>query len=118
MRTKIILYIILHFFIFSISYAQTNVTVSGTIKDKNTKSVLPFVNVVLKTEKDSSFVSGTVTNEEGRFSLSKIKSGNYYLEVSFIGYNTTKQSLFVGNLTEYLANVAILLLIKVTLLLV
>lgn len=101
-RQKIILTIILQLFIFSISYAQTNVTVSGIIKDKNTKSVLPFVNVVLKTEKDSSFVSGTVTNEEGRFSLSKIKSGNYYLEVSFIGYKTTKQSLFVGNLTEYL----------------
>jgi outer membrane receptor protein involved in Fe transport len=102
MRTKIILFTIFHFFIFSISYAQTNVNVSGSIKDKNTKSVLPFVNVVLKTEKDSSFVSGTVTNEEGRFSISKIKSGNYYLEVSYIGYKTTKQSLFVGNLTEYL----------------
>ena len=102
MRTKIILFTIFHFFIFSITNAQTNVTVSGSIKDKNTKSVLPFVNVVLKTEKDSSFVSGTVTNEEGRFSISKIKSGNYYLEVSYIGYKTTKQSLFVGNLTEYL----------------
>lgn len=102
MRSKIILSIILQLFIFSISNAQTNVTVSGNIKDKNTKSVLPFVNVVLKTEKDSSFVSATVTNEEGRFSLSKIKSGNYYLEVSYIGYKTTKQYLFVGNLTEYL----------------
>ena len=102
MRPKIILSIILQLFIFSISNAQTNVTVSGIIKDKNSKAVLPFVNVVLKTEKDSSFVSGTVTNEEGRFSLSKIKFGNYYLEVSYIGYKTTKQSLFVGNLTEYL----------------
>jgi hypothetical protein len=48
----------------------------------------------LKTEKDSSFVSGTVTNEEGRFTLSKIKSGNYYLEVS-IYQNKTKQALFM-----------------------
>lgn len=102
LRTRIIVTIILPLFIFSITNAQINVTVSGIIKDKNTKTVLPFVNVVLKTEKDSSFVSGTVTNEEGRFSLSKIKSGNYYLEVSYIGYKTTKQSLFVGNLTAYL----------------
>ena len=56
----------------------------------------------MKTDKDSTFVSGTVTNEEGRFTLSKIKSGNYYLEVSYIGYTTKRQSLFVGNLTEYL----------------
>lgn len=102
LRTRIIATIILPLFIFSITNAQINVTVSGIIKDKNTKTILPFVNVVLKTEKDSSFVSGTVTNEEGRFSLSKIKSGNYYLEVSYIGYKTTKQSLFVGNLTAYL----------------
>ena len=56
----------------------------------------------MKTEKDSTFVSGTVTNEEGRFTLSKIKSGNYYLEVSYVGYTTKKQSLFVGTLTEFL----------------
>ena len=99
---KVLYFLILQLSFFSISNAQTSVTVSGLIKDKNTKSVLSFVNVVLKTEKDSSFVSGTVTNEEGRFSLSKVKSGDYFLEVSFIGYKTSKQSLYVGNLTEFL----------------
>ena len=102
MQTRYLLTIILQLFIFSISNAQTNVTISGIVKDKNSKAVLPFVNIVLKTDKDSTFVSGTVTNEEGRFTLSKIKSGNYYLEVSYIGYTTKRQSLFVGNLTEYL----------------
>ncbi|EMY3553810.1 TonB-dependent receptor [Flavobacterium psychrophilum] len=99
---KVLYFLILQLSFFSISNAQTSVTVSGIIKNKNTQSVLSFVNVVLKTEKDSTFVSGTVTNEEGRFSLSKIKSGNYYLEVSYIGYKTSKKSLFVGTLTEYL----------------
>ena len=102
MRTKYLLILILQLLIFSISNAQTSVTVSGIIKDKNSKAILPFANVVLKTEKDSTFVSGTVTSEEGRFSLSKIKSGNYYLEVSYIGYKTAKRPLFVGNLTEYI----------------
>ncbi len=102
MRTKILLTIVLQLSLFSILNAQTGVTVSGNVKDKKTKAILPFVNVVLKTDNDSTFVSGTVTNEEGRFSLTKIKSGNYYLEVSYIGYATRKQSLFVGNLTEYL----------------
>ena len=88
--------------IFSITKAQTNVTISGIVKDKNSKANLPFVNVVLKTEKDSSFISGAVSNEEGRFSISKIKSGNYYLEVSYIGYKTSKKTLFIGNLSEYL----------------
>ena len=99
---KIIFFLILQISFFSFSNAQTNVTVSGIVKEKNSKAVLPFVNVVLKTEKDSTFVSGTVTNEEGRFTLSKIKSGNYFLEVSYIGFEKKRQTLFVGNLTEYL----------------
>ncbi|NRT16408.1 outer membrane receptor protein involved in Fe transport [Flavobacterium sp. 28A] len=87
----------------SYSFAQSkSVTLSGIVKDKADHTVLPYVNVVLKTEKDNAFVSGTVTDEEGRFSLSKIKSGNYFIEVSYIGYTTKKEIVFVGNLTDYL----------------
>jgi outer membrane receptor protein involved in Fe transport len=102
MYTKIVWAIILQCLLFSMANAQSGVTISGIVKDKNTKTILPFVNVVLKKEKDSTFISGAVTNEEGRFSLSKIKSGNYYLEVTYVGYTTKQQALFVGNLTEYL----------------
>lgn len=86
----------------SVSFAQTKqVTVSGTIKDKTTKTALPYVNVVLKTEKDSLFVTGSVSNEEGRFILTNIKPDNYILEVSYIGYPTLQQALFVGTLSEF-----------------
>ena len=102
MLKNIIFTIILLLIFISISTAQTNVTLSGIIKDKNTKSILPYVNVVLKTEKENTFVSGTISNEEGRFLLTKVKSGNYTLEISFIGYSTKKQSLFIGNLSEFL----------------
>lgn len=85
------------------SLAQSNsITVSGIVKDKKDKSVLPFVNVVLKTETDSAFVTGAVTNEEGRFALTGIKPNNYYLEVSYVGYTLKRQSLFVGTLSEFL----------------
>jgi len=102
LRTKYLLTLIIQLFLFTISNAQKTVTISGIIKDKNSKVVLPFAHVVLKSEKDSTFVSGTVTNEEGRFSISKVNTGDYFFEVSYAGYKTTKQSLFVGNLTEYL----------------
>ncbi len=79
---------------------NTNITISGIVKDKN--EVLSFVNVILKTEKDSAFVTGAITNEEGFFSLSNIKPGNYLLTISFIGYKTKTQPLFVGNLSPFL----------------
>jgi outer membrane receptor protein involved in Fe transport len=85
------------------NFAQTSgVSVSGNVKDQGSKTALPYVNVVLKNEKDSSFVSGTVTNEEGRFTLSNIKPGNYVLAFSFTGYNPRQQPLYVGNLSAFL----------------
>jgi len=102
MQKNIVFTVILLLICISISTAQTNVTLSGIIKDKNTKSILPYVNIVLKTEKENTFVSGTISDEEGRFLLTKIKSGNYTLEISFIGYTTKKQTLFIGNLSDFL----------------
>lgn len=102
MLTKLFLTLSITVLFYCASHAQTNVVISGAVKDKSTKTALPFVNVVLKTEKDSAFVSGTVTNEEGRFSLSNVKGGNYFLEISYIGYITDLQPLFVGNLSPFL----------------
>lgn len=103
MHRKTLAVLALFLFAFTVSFAQTKVvSVSGTIKDKAAKTVLPFVNVVLKTEKDTAFVTGTVSNEEGRFTLSNVKPDNYFLEISYVGYTTKRQSLFVGTLSEFL----------------
>lgn len=87
----------------SLAYAQTaSVTISGTVKDKNNKSALPFTNIVLKTEKDSTFITGTVTDDAGRFTIANIAPDKYFLEISYIGYITKRQTLFVGKLSEFL----------------
>ena len=80
---------------------QKVVTVSGKVSEKTNHTFLSYVTIVVRAENDSTFVSGTVSNEEGRFSLS-IKPGNYYLEFSFVGYITSRQSLYVGTLTDFL----------------
>ncbi len=85
------------------SFSQIpSVTLSGIVKDKNTQSVLPFVTLVLKTAKDSVFVTGTVSDEEGRFTLAGVRPNNYVLQASYIGYQARKQALFVGSLSEFL----------------
>lgn len=103
MRAKLNSIVILVTLLTSQSFGQNKgVTISGSIKDKANKSALSYVNVVLKTEKDSAFAAGTVSNEEGRFTLTNIKPNNYYFEISFIGYLTKRQSIYVGSLSEFL----------------
>ena len=103
MRVRFITTVIFTTFFITHSFAQNKgVTISGIIKDKVNKTTLSYVNVVLKTEKDSAFVTGTVSNEEGRFTLSNVILNNYYFEISFIGYITKKQSIYVGSLSDYL----------------
>ena len=86
-----------------ISMAQTaSVTLSGQVKNRQQEAV-PFANVLLRTAKDSTFVSGTITNDEGRFTISGVKSGYYQLVVSQVGFARYFRSLFVGSLSEFLA---------------
>lgn len=86
----------------SLCYSQVKVTLSGLVKDKHSTAALPYVNLILKLEKDSSFVAGTVSNEEGRYSINNIIPGNYVLETSYVGYSTSKVPLLVGKLSEFL----------------
>ncbi|MES2794496.1 MAG: TonB-dependent receptor [Bacteroidota bacterium] len=89
------------------SYFETlcqtgSINISGVLKEQMKGSVIPFATVLLKTEKDKTLVLGTITNEKGQFLLSKVKSGNYILELSTVGFLPKSQPLFVGNLSEYL----------------
>jgi outer membrane receptor protein involved in Fe transport len=72
------------------------------VKENKTNTSLSFANVVLKTASQKTFVAGTITNESGRFTLTNIKSGNYILEISSLGYATHEQELYIGNLSDYL----------------
>lgn len=84
-------------------FAQYNaVTVSGIVRDNQTKAIVPFVNVILKNTQDSSFAAGTISGDDGRFTLTKIKTGKYFLQLSSVGYVSGQQSLFVGNLSEFI----------------
>lgn len=94
---------ILFSFTSAICIAQSKkVTISGQVKDRSSQEPIGYVNVVLFAERDSAFVSGTVSADNGRFSIPSVSPGNYFLELSFVGYTTKRQSLYVGTLTDFL----------------
>lgn len=87
----------------SIAHAQSpKVTISGQLKAAAGKTALPFVTVTLKKAKDSAFITGTISGDDGRFKITDVNAGNYLLTFSYIGYQPVTQSVTAGQLTPIL----------------
>ena len=71
--------------------------VNGCVIDRTDNSKLIGVNVTLSN--DSGQVAGTTTDNNGKFSLDA-DTGNYILELSYIGYETIRMALTVNGDTH------------------
>lgn len=61
--------------------------VSGTVVDKADDSPIEFATITLTSKRDSTFVTGGITNKKGRFTISEIPLGLYEARITFIGYD-------------------------------
>ncbi len=107
MNTKIFPFVILfviNFVCFNCTLVaqETNVTVSGKLMDNETKELLPFVNVVLKTKNDSAFVVGTISFDDGVFTLEKVEPNSYLLSINAMGYESFVKEVFIGANSPFL----------------
>jgi hypothetical protein len=84
------------FFCQSVIAQQSNAQVKGVIQDTDGAPV-PFATVVLLT-KDSAFVTGDITKDDGSFSIASIKAASYRLKVQNIEYETYVTDIF--NVTD------------------
>lgn len=66
---------------------QLNGKITGKIIDAQTKQIIEYCNVVLFSYRDSAMVNGTITDKEGKFILSNLRPGFYFLRASYIGYD-------------------------------
>ncbi|NML21436.1 TonB-dependent receptor [Pseudoflavitalea sp. G-6-1-2] len=95
--------VLILFFVATASEAQSiKVNLSGVVRDAASSSNLAFVNLLLKSQKDSAFIAGTISGDDGRFQLADVKTGNYLLVISYTGYQTKIQSVTVGYLSNFL----------------
>jgi hypothetical protein len=73
-------------------YAQT---VTGTVQSASDKSGLPGASVVMKRVASEAILT-TVTNVEGAFRFERVPSGNYTLEVRYLGFDMLSRTVEVG----------------------
>ncbi len=70
-------------------------SLNGTVKDKENKQPLNSATVTLHNIQDSAMVTGAATDANGNFVIPGVKNGEYYLKVSYIGY----EPLFINKLS-------------------
>ena len=81
------------FFISMVSaYAQNDI--SGYILD-DSKKPLEFANVILHNAISKETVTGVISSEEGFYKFENIENGNYYLEISVLGFKMKRSDTFL-----------------------
>ena len=85
--------IILLFFSGTFSSTAQN-TISGKITDE-TKTSLPFANVILYEKGSTENPKGVISDDNGNYHFENIKNGNYYIVISMLGFETKKNEPFL-----------------------
>ena len=81
----------------AITATANNAKISGRIKDANDNFSIIGATVLLM--QDTAQIAGTTTDNNGKFSLDA-DTGNYILELSYIGYETIRMALTVNGDTH------------------
>ncbi len=80
------------------------VTLSGFVTDQENGESLPYCSVVLKGEGPP---LGTITNLEGYFAIKRVPGGTYALMVSYVGYDSHRDTLDLSGTGERRLDVAL-----------
>ncbi|TRZ42956.1 TonB-dependent receptor domain-containing protein [Robertkochia solimangrovi] len=79
-------------------YSQETIAITGQILDQETQHVLPYVTIVVNDATSKIMVSGTISDENGRFEIKSLSTGNYIVNISFLGYETVEYKITSGGL--------------------
>ncbi|WP_066835706.1 TonB-dependent receptor [Rufibacter ruber] len=83
-------------------------SISGKAVSKLDNQPIGFATVTLQNAQDGKVVTGAMTDEQGNFTLSKLKEGTYHVQVQFLGFEANKsenlnlarnQNLNLGTIT-------------------
>ncbi|MDD7887735.1 TonB-dependent receptor [Flavivirga sp. 57AJ16] len=66
---------------------ENDITITGTLIEEETLQSVPYATIALNDKNTNKTITGTTSNDEGKFSLVTSIS-NFYIEISFMGYKT------------------------------
>lgn len=72
-----------------------NAKITGSIVDSTQSKPIEFASIALYNKATGKAIDGTVADDKGKFTLSKLVAGNYEVLISFVGFRNKT----IGNLT-------------------
>lgn len=93
---KLLLQIFLFTFVSLTVFAQTT-ELLGTVQDAQASVGVSGASILLINSRDSTQRKGVLADADGNFKLANVKSGNYRLRISSIGYTNLEMRVSVGN---------------------
>ena len=87
---------IISFFLVTNSFSQ-NSSIEGEIVGSSSQTPLEYASISVYSADGNKLITGTLSDVKGIFKVQKIKAGNYFLKIQFIGYETKQTSAFVLN---------------------
>ncbi len=75
------------FILLCFAFVVSGQSISGKIQDPSGKAI-EYTTVALKNASDSLLSRGAITDMDGNFEMGGVEAGNYFIECSYIGYET------------------------------
>jgi len=82
------------FLLFPILILAQEFSVSGIVRDSNDNPIV-YANIVVLNQADSIIITGSISDENGYYNISNLKSGNYILKSSYLGFKTHTKTISI-----------------------
>lgn len=86
MRKLIVLLLFMIMSFFAYSENELSGKIKGVVFDVESNQPMEYVTLAIYNITDSTLVTGGISNISGQFEISGLKSGTYYVEANFVGY--------------------------------
>lgn len=82
--------------------------IKGTLLDQAGSHPVSYATVALYRQADSSLITGSITNDQGEFRIGPLQGGDYFLAISFVGYQSVEKTITTDSNLDYDAGIILL----------
>ena len=100
MNSQKLIFAVYAFFIFPLTMLCQSFSVSGFVKNESDQPI-SYANIFVLKVEDSTTVSGTTSNELGKFQINNLDKGNYLIKVSFMGLKNSSKTINLASNIDF-----------------